>query len=173
MGMLKAMVLTRPWLLALLLLTLAPVPAALADCTDPPGQEVNWRRCVFDRQQLQGVDLSGGELRDASFLRADLSGAVLVEAQAFRAKFVSTNLGGADLSKADLREADMTKADLSGARLVETDLRRTRLFDANLSGADLTGAKLEGADLFGANLSGATWINGTHVCREGSVGRCN
>ena len=52
---------------------------------------------------------------DASFLRADLSDAVLVEAKAFRAKFVSTDLTGADLGKADLREADMTKANLSGA----------------------------------------------------------
>lgn len=173
MGMLRAMTRMRPLLLALLLFGLTPVSGARADCTDPPGPEVNWRRCVFDRLALQGVDLSGAELRDASFLRADVSEATLVGVKAFRAKFISTDLSGAELTGADLREADMTKADLREANLVDADLRRARLFDADLRGADLTGAKLEGADLFGANLGGATWTNGNHVCREGSVGRCN
>src|SRR3546814_20630396 len=36
MGMLKAMNRMRPWLLALMLLALAPISAALAECTDPP-----------------------------------------------------------------------------------------------------------------------------------------
>ena len=51
---------------------------------------------------------------------ADLSGAVLTEA----------NLRGATLHGADLTEADLTGADLTGANLTE----------AYLSGADLTGA---------------------------------
>ena len=160
------MVAPRTWLLALLLVLFAPLSAALADCTDPPAPGVNWRRCIFDRLEFREVDLTGAELRDVSFYRADLSGSVFDAVKAFRAKFVNATL-------ADLREADLTKADLSGADLATADLRRARLFEANLRGADLTAAKLGGADLTYADLSGATWTDGERVCREGSVGRCN
>jgi len=172
MGMLRAMIRMRPWLLALLL-ALVPVSEALADCTDPPGPGVNWRRCVFDRLEFKNADLTGAELRDASFLRADLSGTGFAEAKAFRAKFINTVLTGASFPLADLREADMTKAHLADADLATADLRRARLFGADLRGADLTGAKLEGADLTGADLTGATWTDGKRVCAEGSIGRCN
>src|SRR3546814_3768664 len=60
-------------------------------------------------RSFQNVNLTGAELRDASFLRADLSGATLTKVGAFRAKFVNTTLTGADLTDADLAEVDMTK----------------------------------------------------------------
>jgi len=172
-GMLRGMHLVRSCLLGLSLAILAPVAGALADCTDPPGPAVNWRRCIFDRLDLQAVDLTGAELRDASFFRADLTGSTLENVKAFRAKFVNAMMTGGQLAGADLREADMTKVHLSGADLTAADLRRTRLFEANLRGADLTGAKLGGADLTRADLSGATWTDGKKVCGEGSIGRCN
>lgn len=172
MVMLRAMLAKRLWFFASVFLVLAPVSEALADCTDPPAPGVNWRRCVFDRLEFNNVDLSGAELRDASFYRSDLSGSIFEKVKAFRAKFVNAVLTGASFPEADLREADMTKANLSEADLATADLRRARLFGANLRGADLSGAKLEGADLSGADLTGATWTNGNHVCREGSIGRC-
>src|SRR3546814_14474502 len=89
MGMLRAMIRAPSCLLGLLL-ALVPVSQAVADCTDPPGPGVTWRRCVFDRLEFQNVNLTGAELRDASFLRADLSGATLTKVGAFRAKFVNT-----------------------------------------------------------------------------------
>lgn len=165
--------LTTRLLFALLLVVLVPIPDALADCTDPPGPGVNWRRCVFDRLEFKEVDLTGAELRDASFFRTDLSGSNFEGVKAFRAKFFNAVMTGARFPEADLREADMSKAHLQDADLATADLRRARLFDADLRGADLTGAKLEGADLTGANLSGATWTDGKKVCNEGSIGRCN
>src|SRR3546814_10798786 len=88
MGMLRAMIRAPSCLLGLLL-ALVPVSQAVADCTDPPGPGVTWRRCVFDRLEFQNVNLTGAELRDASFLRADLSGATLTKVGAFRAKFAA------------------------------------------------------------------------------------
>src|SRR3546814_1436977 len=66
MGMLRAMIRAPSCLLGLLL-ALVPVSQAVADCTDPPGPGVTWRRCVFDRLEFQNVNLTGAELRDASF----------------------------------------------------------------------------------------------------------
>lgn len=158
-------------LLALLGLSFAS-PAAAA-CTDPPGAEANWQRCNFDGFDWSEVSLAGARLREASFIRADLSGADLSGIEGHRVKFVNTNLAGANLHAARLFQADMTKADLTGADLTDADLREARLFQAILRDADLTGARIGNADLAFADLSGATWINGEHVCREGSVGRCN
>jgi uncharacterized protein YjbI with pentapeptide repeats len=167
----------RPFIVLLVLVPLLAVclwpGTARALCTDPPGPEVNWQRCNFDRLDLAAVDLSGARLRDASFIRADLSGSKLVEADSTRAKFVNAVLKGAVFDKAKLYGADLTKADLNEASLKGADLRLARLFRASLRGADLTGARLGGADLSQADLSGATWTDGERVCAEGSVGRCN
>ena len=156
------------------LLALALVPApALAGCTDPPAPGVNWQRCVQDGLEFREVDLSGARLRGTSFFRADLTGSDLSEVNAFEAKFVNALMAGVRLDGAKLSEADFTKADLSKASLVGADLRRARFFSAVLRGADLTDARLGGADLTRADLSGATWRDGSHVCAEGSIGRCN
>src|SRR3546814_21099447 len=74
MGMLKAMNRMRPWLLALMLLALAPISEALAECTDPPAPGVTWRRCIFDRLAFKNADIPDPKLPDASFFHPHLSG---------------------------------------------------------------------------------------------------
>ena len=168
---------SRPAILALALVSVLATclwaGTARALCTDPPGPGVNWQRCNFDRLDLAAVDLSGARLRDASFIRTDLSGSRLVKADSTRAKFVNATLNGTVFDNAKLYGADLTKADLTEASLNGADLRMARLFRATLRGADLTGARLRGTDLSRADLSGATWTDGKRVCAEGSLGRCN
>lgn len=161
---------------AVLMVSLLPAlsaGAARAGCADVPAPGVEWRRCFLDGLDLAGVDLSGAVIRDSSFKRTDLEGAVLTGVDGRRAKFVSARLVGADLSGANLVQADFTNADLTGARLVDADLRYARLFRAVLRDADLTGARLDRADFLYADLAGATWVDGRTVCGEGSVGRCH
>ncbi len=146
---------------------------ASAACTDPPQPLVNWQRCSLDGLDLSGLDITGGRVREASFVRANLSGSVFAEVEGYRAKFVNSVMIGTMLDGAKLSDADLTKADLTDASLVGTDLRNAMLFRANLRGADLTDARLEGANLTFADLSGATWTDGKTVCAEGSKGRCN
>jgi len=157
-----------PALLALAVLA----PEAYAACTDTPAPAVQWRRCLLDGIDLSGENVSGGDLRDASFKRADLQGANLANVQGRRAKFVSTALAGTDLSGASLIQADFTNADLSGANLKGANLRGARLFQASLRGADLTDAVLDGADLLHVDFSGARWTDGRTICAEGSNGSC-
>ena len=149
-----------------------PVTTAHAACTPSPGPGVNWRRCYFDSQQLAGYDLTGAELRDATFQRASLDGTVFAEADGFRAKFLSASLTDADFTGARLQSADFTKAILTNAVLADTDLRGARFVGADLGGADLSGARVEDAIFRNANLVGATWIDGTRICAEGSIGTC-
>ena len=152
--------------------TLGLVGPAFAGCSDVPQPEVYWRRCAQDGLDLAGVDLTGATLRDGSFNRADLSDAILVEADARSAKFISTDLQNAVLDRANLVHADFTNADLSGASLRQVDLTWAKLFRADLTDANLTGARLDETDLLNAVLDGAVWVDGTTICAEGSVGRC-
>lgn len=161
--------------LALFGATLAALLAgqpAMAACTDAAAPGAEWRRCLLDEENLTGVDLSKADLRDSSFKRSDLSRSNLSQVQARRAKFVSAIMQGVDLSGADLVQADFTSADLSGAKLTGASLRAARLFQANLRGADLTGAVLIGTDLLRTDFSGARWTDGTTICAEGSLDRC-
>lgn len=148
------------------------VPTVHAACSDVAAPEVYWRRCVFDRQDLTNVDLSGASLRDSSFKRADLSTSILQGVDARRTKFVTSNMQDVVLDDANLARADLTKVDLKGASLKGVDLTWARMFRADLSGADLTNARLDNTDLLQAVLDGATWIDGETICAEGSIGRC-
>jgi nucleoid DNA-binding protein len=97
--------------------------------------------------------------------QAELSRAVLAEADLCAAKLSRIDLQGADLreallSEADLYEADLRKANLTNAVLDWACLDYARIQQACLKGADLRWANLEGANLSGcdlrfANLEGA------------------
>lgn len=78
-------------------------------------------------------------------MRADLSGANLLNADLSGANFRDANLHNANLHNANLLNADLRGADLSGANL----------HNADLSGADLSNADLNEANLRNADLSGA------------------
>src|SRR3546814_13209048 len=104
MGMLKAMNRMRPWLLALMLLALAPFSEPLAECTDPPAPGVNWRSCIFARLEFKNAALTGAELSDDSFFRADLRRHNLAGPTALRPQSVPTVLQDARSPLADTRE---------------------------------------------------------------------
>jgi uncharacterized protein YjbI with pentapeptide repeats len=136
---------------------------SLAACTDSAAPKVEWRRCVLDGSDLANRSFPDSNLRDASFVFANLSGADLSGSEASNAKFLSANLKGARLDRAVLTEADFTRADLS----------RVHFFRAILRNADLSDAQMNGADLLNADLSGALWTDGKRRCAAGSIGRCN
>jgi uncharacterized protein YjbI with pentapeptide repeats len=151
----------------------AGLPVAWADCTDNAAPKVNWHRCLQDDRDLSKVNLSGAELREATFLRSDLTGANLANADAYRAKFFSATMVGAVLDGTRLLDADFTRANLTGASLKGADLRGAKFDNADLTRANLTGARLERSDLRDTVLGGATWVDGIRVCAPASVGQCN
>ena len=82
----------------------------------------------------------------ASFDRADMTGA----------KLAGGNLQKAELGRALLKGVDLTQADLTGAFLARADLRGAKLDRANLKNATLQFADLRDTDLSGAvNLTAA------------------
>ena len=158
--------------LAALMTGLVTSGEAVAACTSFPQPGVEWRRCLHDGANFADADVSGGDLRDTSFRRSSFDGAILVEIRARRAHFTSASLVGADLTGADLTLVEFTNADLTEASLAGATLRRTSFVNATLRGADFTGAEPLEADFARADFSGATWIDGTTVCAEGSIGIC-
>ncbi|HAE50615.1 MAG: hypothetical protein CMO30_26355 [Tistrella sp.] len=159
-------------LLALAAVVGADTGPARAGCSDPGRPGVNWVGCFFDGRPMQGMSLTGGRLRDASFTRADVTGTDFSGADLRGAKFVSGKAEEAIFAEADLQSADFTRSKAARADFTGADLRRARFYRADLRGADFTGANLTGADLYDADLEGAVWVDGTTRCAEGSVGQC-
>jgi hypothetical protein len=91
-----------------------------------------------------GADCRNQDLRNVSFVDAQISG---------------INFTGADLSGADMRGADLTGAKLVGARLAGTDFTGATLKDANLTRAFLFTTNLTDADLTGAIQTGTQRCN--------------
>ena len=141
-----------------------------------PGEEVG-PPLVDDEPAPADGDLSGADLENAR-LEGDFSGF----------NFAQANLRGARLDGvfdgADFTGADLTGARLHGSSFVGAILYGADLTDAKMSGTDFTGADLRHANLTRAFKPGdsmnlvdallefATWIDGTTVCAEGSVGAC-
>jgi hypothetical protein len=119
----------------------------------PGGVRANLTGAGLIEGNLYGVNLSWAILRWADLCGANLDGADLSWA----------DLTGADLYKADLAGANLTGADLTGANFREADLTNASLTGANLTTADLSGANLTGADLAGANLDRAILV-GAYWC---------
>jgi hypothetical protein len=119
-----------------------------------------WRKTHFEP-----VDLSGANLSKAILINAELDGVTLENAN-----LVSAHLGGAQLSNANLRGANLAAANLNGTKLIRTNLSGANLQDANLDNVNFLAATLKnarlinarlglanftGADLSGADLRGA------------------
>ena len=83
--------------------------------------DVDGKRAILLRANLQDADLQGADLRNAELWGADLQGADLWNTNLQGACLQSTNLqnanlDGANLQNANLRDADLRGADLSGAK---------------------------------------------------------
>jgi len=106
------------------------------------------------------ADLSGWNLEYANLSRMDLS----------KAKLEGANLAGADLHFSNLSQALMGNADLESADLTEAILVEVSLWEANLEGASLTDTNLIDADLSDANLKDANLRGAdlSHACMGGA-----
>ncbi|WP_327744751.1 pentapeptide repeat-containing protein [Streptomyces europaeiscabiei] len=150
-----------------------------ADLTKARAEKAHMGGSVFHEANLRGAHLTG-----TTFVHADLTRAILAEADLQETRFsdederdkggqlAEANLEGADLTRshlfnadlsaAELRNADLTSAELGGAILCGAGLNNAQLsYPPDLAegqaklGANLTGADLRNADLSHANLAGA------------------
>ncbi len=108
---------------------------------------------------LTGANLSNADLRAATLVESDLTGASF-----YYANLIGADLSDAILDLADIRGANMFYATLDGIRAAGADLSGVNLTGAGLNRADLTDTDLSGANLFAADLKGAT-LNHTDLGR--------
>ena len=103
---------------------------------------------------LEGVDLSGINLRQAILDRANLKNTVFASAGQEKQDWTRKKAIG-NLTEANLQSADLTKAFLSNVLLKEANLLHASLNRADLSGAQLQNSNLSSAKLIGASLEKA------------------
>lgn len=119
----------------------------------------NFSHADLSKADLRGSNLSEANLEGANLEGALLGGCNLSRANLSRANLSVAFLGGgANLSEAILHEADLREASLNGANLRDTVLDEANLRKADLHMANLTGTSVRQADLGGSNLSGAYLI---------------
>jgi uncharacterized protein YjbI with pentapeptide repeats/uncharacterized RDD family membrane protein YckC len=109
---------------------------------------------------LNEANLTGAILTNVSLEKTNLIHATLNQADLSQARLANANLSSAKLIGANLRQAILEKASLTGADLTEADFSRANLHAASLGrvsavGTQLPGANLTASDWRGANLSGA------------------
>lgn len=102
---------------------------------------------VESSANLQGINLTAADLRNAILIDTNLS-----EARLWEANLQEVNLSGSNLTKANLVGANLLDAVLESSTLTWAKLR-----DANMQGVNLSFANLKGADLRGANLQQAVF----------------
>lgn len=119
-----------------------------------------WVMKEVQRLNLQGVNLTKCDLRNANLEGAILNEANLTQADLWRANLRRVRLKDAFLIKtllyyADLRDSDLIGAKLDYAVLSNANLNKACLERASFVGAHLTEASLRGAQLFKVDLSNA------------------
>jgi len=121
---------------------------------------VNLEKANFQEADLEGADFRDANLKEAIFKNtildwsgfrdANLQGAIFWKAYIHR-----VDLSGADLSKAVLTEANLGDSRLWKANLSKSYLENAELSNASLREADLTGASLAHAHVVGTDFTGA------------------
>ncbi len=112
-------------------------------------------KAVFRDAKLASANLTGAVLGEADCAGADLSGADLSKSMLDKTAFAKAKLSGADLSEAVMTEADFTGANLTGAKLTGANGTAGRFCEAGLAKADLTRGDFAGADFSGSDLTEA------------------
>lgn len=105
--------------------------------------ETDEQRLNLEKANLEGMDLSGADLRRARFIGADLRRAKLSRARLDNADFSGSKLCDADLTEVCLIGTNLIGADLERAILIGVDLRGASTYAINLSGASLIECKTE------------------------------
>lgn len=131
----------------------------LGQVTVPPAEFT----LVLEKINLSGIQLRGAILTGANFHGSQFSSAGLDRRfgtfDDVKADLSGALLADANLSEAFLPSAIMEKTDLSRANLNQANLSNSNLIDANLSSAQLIGADLSYANLSQAKLTGANLVS--------------
>ncbi len=123
------------------------------------------------KDHVQALNLSGRDLRFATFISCRFYKVDLSEAALQGANLTQAQLQGANLTDAQLRSADLTFAQLQGAQLWGADFTLAQLRGAKLAGVDLRGSLLTEVDP--PDFNHANWREAYFILEDGSLDERN
>lgn len=132
--------------------------AISADMAGASFVRADLRGAVLRRAILRECNLSMANLADSDLEEADLTSSCLAGSNFERAKLTSTTLAGCDMTGACFASATLVALDLSNARLSDANLSNANLRGSNLSRSRLKRANLVGADLAASNMENANLV---------------
>ncbi|XP_050304714.1 BTB/POZ domain-containing protein KCTD9 [Anthonomus grandis grandis] len=124
------------------------------------GANLSW--CCLERADLSHAILDNAQLLGVKGLRATMEGASMrncnfKDPAGARANLEGVNLKGACLEDSDMGSVNLRIANCKNANLKNCDLRAAVLAGADLENCDLSGSDLHEANLRGANLKDAAF----------------
>ena len=127
--------------------------------------KLDLRNINFKYTVMKNADLSGANLVECNFERADMSNCILDGAKLMGVRMLCVNLENASMKncyfedpagkQAYLEGANLKYVNLEGSCMAGINLRVATLRKANLQNCDLRGAILAGADMEDADLTGS------------------
>jgi uncharacterized protein YjbI with pentapeptide repeats len=112
--------------------------------------------CIFQNEDLRGLNLFGANLKGAKFSNVNLMGTRLCDANLINATFDDTNFQDAILNRSDFSGATIKNSNLSGTALIETVFSRAVLENVELRNATFRNTNLTATILKTVNLSGSS-----------------
>ncbi|MCF7961722.1 MAG: pentapeptide repeat-containing protein [Pirellula sp.] len=126
-----------------------------------------WR----EENQFETIDLSKANLEGFIFDGFDLRLIYLADSKLREASFVRANLAGAIFRGADLRNANFQKASLQKSDFVDANLQRANFKFVGMEGANLTGANCNGASFTCSSLVEVEFVSAN--CQDASFDLSN
>ena len=117
--------------------------------------------CLFDGDDLSGLNLVGAKLSGSKFYNVDLNGTRLTDADLTRTSFENTNLQEAILNRSNFSYSTFQKSDFSNTLLLETNFTSVSFSEVNFNGAKLRNTVLTSTELRDVDFREATidlWI---------------
>lgn len=112
--------------------------------------------CIFQNEDLRGLNLFGANLKGAKFSNVNLMGTRLSDANLINTTFDDTNFQDAILNRSDFSGATIINSNLSGTVLIETVFSRAVLENVELRNATFRNTNLTETILKTVNLSGSS-----------------
>lgn len=112
--------------------------------------------------KLTAADLTKATMMRSYLDGAEAEGAIFDTLHGYRTSFVGVNLKNATFVKAELTRADFTDADLTYVNFEKADLGRAIFKGASLTGASFPFANLSRADFRGSRFSGLIDFTGAY-----------
>jgi len=119
----------------------------------------NFTKCVFDRCDLQCVDLNNSIFKEVCFIDCSFTDVIMSTIHGYKLEIKDTRLIGLECNLSNLKECDFSGNDFRVANFVYCEIGKTKFKKCKLQAADFHNSDLSECDFRGSQLIGIVLKN--------------